>query len=107
MAAQNANSQRFWGGYDSRYSGDDFPHREGRLRAAALEALFNAIGAEDEDVQIDVEEGLVILTGWVKSMQIKKDAQLAIETLPGVWDVVNLIKVQEFSQKDGRELLRS
>lgn len=107
MAENIQGSRRYEGDDYSPYAGPEYPNEERRLHRAVEEALMNDLGAEGEDIQIEVDEGIVTLTGWVESRQIKKEAQMAIEPLPGVKDIVNLIKVQEFSQKEGRGLIKN
>ncbi len=50
---------------------------------------------DSSDIDVSVTNGQVILRGIVASRQIKRLAELSVENLPGVRDVINQLKLSD------------
>lgn len=64
-----------------------------RIREDACEALTRSPHIDATEIELNVEDGIVTLTGTVESRRIKKEAERVVETVLGVEDVVNLLKM--------------
>jgi uncharacterized protein (DUF927 family) len=64
-----------------------------RIREEACEALTHSPHVDASDIEINVEDGIVTLTGTVESRRVKKEAERVVDTVLGVEDVVNLLKM--------------
>ncbi len=54
------------------------------------------------DIVVDVDEGVVTLTGEVNSRREKRIAEDTAESVPGVWDVDNQLKIRNRARAEGR-----
>jgi osmotically-inducible protein OsmY len=56
------------------------------------------------DLEVEVMDGVVMLTGTVDNRQIKRLAEEVVERVPGVTDVQNRVRLRESEQEPhGRE----
>jgi osmotically-inducible protein OsmY len=55
------------------------------------EALSDDHFIDASDIVVEVEDGCVYLKGSVTNYKMKKTAQMSVENLPGVRDVMNLL----------------
>lgn len=62
-----------------------------RIREDACDALTCNARVDATEIDVSVEDGIVTLTGKVDSRKMKKEAERAVEGIPGVEDVVNLL----------------
>lgn len=60
-----------------------------RVRDDVCEILARDSEIDASDMEVEVKDGVVYLKGHVENRQIKRMAELTIENLPGVNDVVN------------------
>lgn len=65
-----------------------------RLREDVCEALTRSPEVDARDIDVSVEDGVVTLTGKVLSRKMKKAADRAIDGIPGIEDVINLLSPQ-------------
>jgi osmotically-inducible protein OsmY len=66
-----------------------------RIRDDVRAVLEQHPYARGDDIEMQVEEGVVVLSGTVRDRRTKKTVQEAIEELPGVRDVENQIRVSQ------------
>ncbi len=66
-----------------------------RIKEEVCEALYRDKHVDASEIEVDVKEGLVTLSGTVDSRQMKRGAEECIEHLAGVTDVHNRIRIME------------
>lgn len=66
-----------------------------RIKEEVSEALYRNHRVDASEIEVDVKEGIVTLSGTVDSRQSKKSAEECIENLSGVIDVHNRIQIQQ------------
>ena len=66
-----------------------------RIREEVSEALYRDYHVDASEIEVDVKEGIVTLSGTVDSRQSKRAAEECIENLTGVIDVHNRIRIAE------------
>lgn len=82
-------------GLDFRGKGPKgFQRSDERIREDVCEILARDSRIDASEIEVRVEAGCVYLSGEVDSRQTKRLAELAIEDLPGVLDVVNQMHFQ-------------
>lgn len=59
----------------------------------ACEALFDSPYVDASEVEVSVENGCVYLTGQVESREMKREAEMCVERVPGVTDVRNALSI--------------
>jgi hypothetical protein len=67
---------------------------EERIREDVHEALTNHGWLDASNIQVEVKNGMVTLTGTVESRYAKRMAEDALDNVPGVNDVQNNLRVQ-------------
>lgn len=65
-----------------------------RIYEDVCEALSLHPEIDASGVEVSVQGGIVTLTGTILSRRMKKEAEHFIDTVPGVYDVVNLLSLQ-------------
>lgn len=65
-----------------------------RIHEDVCEALMQAPSVDASDIEVNVKDGCVTLTGTVEARQDKREAEDIIEDIPGVDDVRNELKVK-------------
>lgn len=75
------------------------------VREDVCEALYESYDVDASDIEVEVKEGLVTLKGSVNSRFAKKEAELCIEYLRGVVDVINELKIKPIRPVSERGLL--
>jgi len=111
--------ERGLGTYEVRRRADDLPAREARhqdqtshepggwrrsddrLRAEVSAALVRDRGIDASDIEVHVEQGDVTLKGTVADKFAKRHASHVAESVPGVTNVQNLLRVRR--DGDGME----
>ncbi len=68
-----------------------------RIKEEVSEALYRDYQVDASDIEVDVKDGVVTLTGTVESRQSKRSAEECIENLSGVSDVHNRIRIADNS----------
>lgn len=66
-----------------------------RIREEVSEALYRDYHVDASEIEVDVKDGIVTLSGTVDSRQSKRAAEECIENLTGVSDVHNRIRIAE------------
>lgn len=66
-----------------------------RIREEVCEALYRDYHVDASEVEVDVKEGIVTLSGTVDSRQSKRAAEQCVENLTGVSDVHNRVRIAE------------
>jgi len=69
-----------------------FIYSDERIREEVCEILLRDPYIDASEIEVDVSEGRVYLRGLVNSRQTKRLAEIAVENLPGVKDVFNLLQ---------------
>lgn len=64
-----------------------------RVREEVSEALYRDYHIDASEIEVDVKDGVVTLSGTVDSRQSKRAAEECIENLTGVVDVHNRIRI--------------
>lgn len=60
-----------------------------RIKEEICEALYYDRFVDASDIEVQVEDGVVFLRGWVESREAKREAEKCIEDVVGVFDVRN------------------
>jgi osmotically-inducible protein OsmY len=77
-------------GVDVRGSGaSDYYLSDDQICDEVCEILARDPRIDSSEINVQVSEGVVLLKGIVDSRQIKRLAEISIESLPGVMEVVN------------------
>ena len=85
-------------GVDFRGKGPKgFVYSDEKIRDTVCEVLARDSRIDATEVEVEVKEGLVFLQGSVDSRQTKRLAEMMIEDLHGVKDVINQLKLQSRS----------
>jgi BON domain len=66
-----------------------------RVREDVCDRLERDARIDASNIEVDVQSGMVTLKGSVDDRRIKRQAEEAIESLPGVKDVLNQIRVEK------------
>jgi osmotically-inducible protein OsmY len=69
-----------------------FSLSDDRVREDVCEILARDSEIDASDMEVEVKDGVVFLKGRVENRQTKRMAELNIENLPGVNDVVNQLR---------------
>lgn len=69
-----------------------------RIKEEVSEALYRDYHVDASDIEVDVKDGVVTLSGTVDSRESKRSAEECIEHLSGVSDVHNRIRIQDNSK---------
>lgn len=65
-----------------------------RIKERVSEALYFSPEVDASDIDIEIEEGCVVLRGIVDDRKQKKAAERRIENIPGVDDVRNELRIR-------------
>lgn len=60
-----------------------------RIKEEICEALYYDRYVDASDIDVNVEDGVVYLRGWVESRDAKREAEKCIEDVVGVFDIRN------------------
>lgn len=71
----------------------NYKRSDDRLYGDVSDALMRDKNVDASTIGVKVQNGVVYLSGKVKSRQIKKDAESVVEGLPGVKDVRNELTI--------------
>lgn len=66
-----------------------------RIKDEVSEALYRDYHIDASEIEVDVKDGIVTLSGTVDSRQTKRAAEECIENLTGVSDVHNRIRIMD------------
>lgn len=66
-----------------------FTLSDDRIREDVCEILARDTQIDATEIEVTVHEGVVFLRGQVESRQVKRLAEISVENLPGVSDVIN------------------
>jgi hypothetical protein len=74
-----------------------------RIREDASEALFQDPQVDASNIELDVNDGIITLSGTVESRLAKRQAEDCVYHVSGVNDVINNIRIEtkSFSRKKG------
>ena len=78
-----------------------------RIKEDVCETLSRDHRIDASDIEVNVEDAMVTLSGNVDSRDIKRAAEMIIENLSGVDDVKNDIKVKKAGEMNHDPLLTS
>jgi hypothetical protein len=67
-----------------------------RIREDVCETITHHRGVDGSDLVVEVSGGVVTLAGTVRERRMKRAAEIAVESLPGVRDVENRIRVRRY-----------
>lgn len=73
------------------------------IREDVCEALYRSYEVDASGIDVDVKDGCVFLRGEVNDRQMKRDAEEAVEYVPGVIDVQNQLTLkrrQSYTESD-------
>lgn len=74
-----------------------------KIKDDVQERLYNDSFVDASDIEVDVSDGEVTLSGLVDDKQTKRRAEDCIETVSGVKDVSNHLKIKRTSQSTGTD----
>ena len=111
------NQRSGWGpnGGEARFGGDHPPHAQvshqgkgpkgfkrtdERIKELVSEALSDHHGIDASELEVDVEDGEVTLSGTVLDRSLKRLAEDIVERVSGVVDVHNTIRVLKTTGTD-------
>jgi len=95
QSGSGMSSQRGWEG--ESYAGrgpKGFQRSDERIRESVSERLEQSDDVDASEIEVAVKGGDVTLTGSVPSRWMKRCAEDCVESLPGVKDVTNQLRVQ-------------
>ena len=69
-----------------------FVFSDARIHEAVCEILLRDPEVDASEIEVNVRQGVVHLSGMVHSKRTKHLAEMAIENLPGVGDILNQLK---------------
>jgi len=72
-----------------------YKRSDDRIREDASEALWAHPQIDASEIEVDVREGVVTLSGTVSERRMKRMIEDEIEDLPGVKDVINNVRTQD------------
>lgn len=61
------------------------------IKEAVCEALYKSPEVDARDIEVEVHDGVVFLTGSVKDRWMKKEAEECVDSISGVRDVMNKV----------------
>lgn len=70
-----------------------FKRSDESIKEEVSEVLYTHPGVDASEIEVVVHEGIVSLSGSVISRKMKRTAEGVIEFLPGVKDVMNMLKI--------------
>jgi osmotically-inducible protein OsmY len=80
-------------GLNLHESGDgSFYISDDQIRENVCELLARDPFIDASEIEVDVYKGFVILRGFVDSRQTKRLAELTVDDLPGVNDIINQLE---------------
>ena len=85
-----------------RYSGrgpKNYRRNDERIKEDVCERLKASPDIDASDVEIEIKEGIITLTGEVGSRREKRAAEDALESISGVEDVTNQLKVRSSDKR--------
>ncbi len=75
-----------------------------RIREEACEVLFHSPEVDASDIEVSVKDGLLTLSGTVKSRYAKREAETCLENLVGVEDIRNELRLATTDTRPGSDL---
>lgn len=72
-----------------------------RIREEACEALYLDRRIDASEIEVAVEAGIITLQGQVDSRDTKRAVERCVEDIPGVTDVQNRLRVNDFGKEQG------
>jgi osmotically-inducible protein OsmY len=95
---------QFSHGQESNYSGrgpKGYRRSDERIREEICDRLTDDWRVDASEVEINVNNGQVTLTGSVQSREEKRKAEDLVESIPGVHDVHNNLRVSHWNENRG------
>lgn len=71
----------------------DYKRSDDRIYEDACDALMQSRLVDASHITVVVKDGHISLSGKVTTRKMKKDAEIVVEHLPGVWDVRNELSI--------------
>ena len=86
-----------------------YQRSEERIREDVCDALEAHAHIDASEIEVEVSEGVVTLTGFVESRQAKRMAEQAVESVRGIRDIHNELTIEASSErmKDASSLAAS
>ncbi len=75
-----------------------------KLREEVCEALARARMVDASDIDVSVEDGIVLLTGWVNDRQEKRQAEDCLDDVLGIHDIRNELHLRDRKLKGNEGL---
>ncbi len=72
-----------------------YKRSDDRIKEEVSEALYRNHRVDASDIEVEVKEGIVTLSGSVDSRQTKRSAEECVEHLSGVIDIHNRIRIAD------------
>lgn len=107
MSYDNDDYSRFAGPEYIGKGPKDYQRSDGRIYEDVCEILLNDHRVDASDIEVEVHSGLVTLRGTVENRAMKKQAEYSLEEVRGVEDVLNLLKIKQFSQRGAEGLIKN
>lgn len=95
IQAKNYAAQNYAGKGPKGYKRSD-----DRIKEDVCECLERSSQVDASEIEVEVKDACVTLTGKVESRQAKRNAEMLIENLRGVDDVINELKVEKSKDHD-------
>lgn len=76
-----------------------------RIKEMACEALTDSWNVDATDIEVLVKDGVLTLSGTVKTREEKYEAEECVENIAGVTDLHNLLRVQQIEQSPGERAM--
>ncbi len=80
-----------------------YKRSDDRIKEEVCEALYRNYRVDASDIEVEVKEGIVTMSGSVDSRATKRSAEECVEHLSGVIDVHNRIRIADNANVSDRE----
>lgn len=102
------NQDSFKNDDHSNYAGAEFniSDQDRKIHEKVLGILFSQSGIVTSDIEVEVKDGIVVLSGLVGNSRMAAMVQDSIEALPGVTQVKNLLTPAEFNHNGNVGLIK-
>lgn len=98
--SQNYSSQNYAAQNYAGKGPKGYKRSDDRIKEDVCECLERSSQVDASEIEVEVKDACVTLTGKVESRQAKRNAEMLIENLRGVDDVINELKVEKSKDHD-------
>ena len=99
---RESSGSPFYGQQQGQHAGKGpkgYQRSEERIREDVCDALEAHAHIDASEIEVEVSEGVVTLTGFVESRQAKRMAEQAVESVRGIRDIHNQLTIEASSER--------